>query len=60
MNRIVIKGKEYPVSIIDDVPHINGVTVKEFLNSLTPEEIMDLSFNGGEAIIDIENEEELN
>lgn len=56
MNQIRIKGKEYPVEVKDGVPHINDMPVKEFLNMLSPNELLDLSLNGGEAIVEIPEE----
>lgn len=55
-NKIKIKDKEYPVAVIDNIPHINGMPVKEFLNTLQPDELMELSLNGGEAIVEVEVE----
>lgn len=57
-NKIRIKGKEYPVEIKDGIPHINDMPVKEFLNTLEPDDLLDLSFNGGEAIVEVPEEME--
>lgn len=56
-NKIKIKDKEYPVAVIDNIPHINEMPVKEFLNTLQPDELMELSLNGGEAIVEVEVED---